>query len=152
MTAVEENWRRAILPAGSTLEQVIRNLDQVGIKIVLVVNEREELQGTISDGDVRRSLLKGLDLNSPIASVIHRNPLVVSPEIEPKMVTQLMVTNKIQQIPVVDERRHIVGLHLWEEIATPPERSNLIVIMAGGMGTRLRPYGKLPQTLTTYRK
>lgn len=140
MSSVEERWRQAILPVDSTIQQAIRNLDQVAIKIVLVVNERVELEGTISDGDIRRGLLKGLDLNSPIASLIHRNALVVPPEMGRDMVMQLMVANKIQQIPVVNECRHVVGLHLWDEITSPPERSNLMVIMAGGMGTRLRPH------------
>ena len=98
------------------------------------------LEGTICDGDIRRGLLKGLDLNSPIASIIHHNPLVVPPELGRELVLQLMVANKILQIPVVDECRHIVGLHLWDEISTAPTRSNMMVIMAGGMGTRLHPY------------
>ena len=140
MSSAEEFWRRAILAANATIQQAIRNLDQVGIKIVLVVNERGELDGTISDGDIRRGLLKGMDLSSPIANIIHRNALVVPPEIGRDLVMQLMVANKIQQIPVVDEHHHVVGLHLWDEITTPPVRSNLMVIMAGGMGTRLRPY------------
>ena len=140
MSAAEEIWRRAILPAHATIEQAIRNLDQVAIKIVLVVNETGELEGTISDGDIRRGLLKGLDLNSPIASVIHRKALVVPPEMGRDMVRQLMVANKILQIPMVDEQNHVIGLHLWDEITTPPIRSNLMVIMAGGMGTRLRPH------------
>ena len=122
------------------MQQAIRNLDQVAIRIVLVVNEAGELEGTISDGDIRRGLLKGLDLNSLITSVIRHNPLVVPPEMGREMVMQLMVANKIQQIPVVDEQHHVVGLHLWDAIATPPMRSNLMVIMAGGMGTRLRPH------------
>lgn len=140
MSSCEEIWQKAILPADATIQQAIRNLDQVAIKIVLVVNERRELEGTISDGDIRRGLLKGLDLNSPIASIIHYNALVVPPEMGRDMVMQLMVANKIQQIPVVDERRHVVGLHLWNEITTLPKRSNLMVIMAGGMGSRLRPH------------
>jgi dTDP-glucose pyrophosphorylase len=139
-TLAEKIWRQAILPANSTIQQAIRNLDQVAIKIVLVVNDRGELEGTVSDGDIRRGLLKGLDLNSPITSVIHRNALVVPPEMRREMVLPLMAANKIQQIPVVDEHHHVVGLHLWDEITTPPTRSNLMVIMAGGMGTRLRPY------------
>ena len=98
------------------------------------------MEGTISDGDIRRGLLKGLDLNSPITNVIHRNPLVVPPEMGRDMVMQLMVVNKIQQIPVINEHRHIVGLHLWDEITTVPVRPNMMVIMAGGMGTRLRPH------------
>jgi len=140
MSSAEELWRHAILPANSAIQQAIRNLDQVAIKIVLVVNERGELEGTISDGDIRRGLLKGLDLNSPIASVIRRDPLVVPPEMGRDTVMQLMVANKIHQIPVVDELHHVVGLHLWDEITTPTTRSNLMVIMAGGMGTRLHPH------------
>lgn len=136
----ETRWRQAILSINSTIQQAIRNLDEVAVKIVLVVNEAGVLEGTLSDGDIRRGLLRGLDLNSPIASVVHRNALVVPFEIGRDMVMQLMVANKIQQIPVVDEHHHVVGLHLWDEITTAPLRPNLMVIMAGGMGTRLRPH------------
>jgi len=139
VNSIEQFWRKAILPARATIQQAISNLDQVAIKIVLVVNESGVLEGTISDGDIRRGLLKGLDLNSSIASVIHRNALVVPPEMGRELVMQLMLANKIQQIPVVDEQQHVVGLHLWDEVTKLPTRSNLMVIMAGGMGTRLRP-------------
>ena len=140
MSSSEEVWRKAILPPNATVQEAIRNLNFVSIKIVLVVNETGELEGTVSDGDIRRGLLKGLDINSLITSVIHRNALVVHPEMGREMVMQLMVANKIQQIPVVDEQHYVVGLHLWDEITTPPTRSNLMVIMAGGIGTRLRPH------------
>ena len=142
MNPSEQIWHQAILPASATIAQAIRNLDLVAIKIVLVANETGVLEGTISDGDIRRGLLKGLDMNSPLTSIIHRNALVVPPEMSREMVMQLMAANKIQQIPVVDEQHHIVGLHLWDEITTPPARHNLMVIMAGGMGTRLLPHTK----------
>jgi dTDP-glucose pyrophosphorylase len=140
VNSTEQIWRKAILPAQATIQQAISNLDQVAIKIVLVVNAAGELEGTISDGDIRRGLLKGLSISSPITNVIHRNPLVVPPEMGRELVKQLMLANKIQQIPAVDERNHVVGLHLWDEITTTPVRANLMVIMAGGMGTRMLPY------------
>jgi dTDP-glucose pyrophosphorylase len=136
----EQVWRQALLPSSATLGQAIRNLNEVAIKIVMVVNEEGVLEGTISDGDIRRGLLKGLDLNSPIVSVVRHNAFVVRPDMGRDMVTQLMLANKIQQIPVVDDQERVVGLHLWDEIATTPSRSNLMVIMAGGKGTRLRPH------------
>ena len=140
MEPSEAVWRRAVLPVDATIQQAIRNLDQVAIKIVLVVAENGELHGTVSDGDIRRGLLRGLDLSSPIVSIVHRNPLVVPPEMGRETVLQLMVANKIQQIPVVDDHNHVVGLHLWDELAAPAIRPNLMVIMAGGQGTRLRPH------------
>jgi dTDP-glucose pyrophosphorylase len=140
MNASEALWHQAIIPTNASIQQAITNLNEVAIQIVLVVNEGGKLEGTISDGDIRRGLLRGLDISSPITNVIHRNALVVPPEMVREMVLQLMSANKIQQIPVVDEHDHVVGLHLWDEITTPPKRPNLMVIMAGGMGTRLRPH------------
>ena len=140
MNPSEKLWSQAIIPTNATIRQAIHNLNENSIRIVLVTNESGVLEGTISDGDIRRGILKGLDLNSPIDSIIHHNPLVVPPELERELVMQLMVANKIQQIPVVDEQYHVLGLYLWDEINTAPTRPNLMVIMAGGMGTRLRPH------------
>ena len=140
MTSATAIWRQAILHANATIQEAISNLNQVCVKIVMVVNTDGALQGTISDGDIRRGLLRGLDLNSPITSILQRHPLVVPPGMSRDMVMQLMVANKVQQIPAVDEERRVVGLHLWEEIVAPPARPNLMVIMAGGRGTRLHPY------------
>ena len=140
MGSPHQIWRRVILPVNATIGQAIHNLNEVPVKIVLIVNEAGIFQGTISDGDIRRGLLKGLTLDSPLITIIHHGALVVPPELGRDLVMQLMIANKIQQIPVVDEHHHVVDLHLWDAITSLPTRSNLMVIMAGGMGTRLRPY------------
>ena len=140
MNPKDQVWRQALLPDTATIQEAISNLDQVGIKITLVVNSFGKLEGTISDGDIRRGLLRGLGMSSPISSVIHRNPFVVPVNMTRETVMQLMVANKIQQIPVVDEEQRVLGLYLWDQIATPQVRPNAMVIMAGGKGTRLRPH------------
>ncbi len=140
MNPSEDRWRHAILPASATIEQAIRNLDQTAIKIVLVAEESGALEGTVSDGDIRRGLLRGLNLASSLAAVVHRDALAVPPGLRRDLVMQLMAANMIQQVPVVDECRRIVGLHLWDEITTTPIRPNTMIIMAGGMGTRLKPH------------
>jgi len=135
-----ENWRNALIPADATLRQSIRNLDKSALQIALVVSPDGVLLGTLTDGDIRRGLLRGLDLNSSIDAIIYREPLVVPPQLSSDTVLQLMQINKIHQLPVVDEDRRVVGLHLWDELLVPGQRSNLMVIMAGGQGTRLRPH------------
>ncbi len=140
MNSTESIWRKAVLPINATIQQAINNLDMTAIKIILVANKMGKLMGTISDGDIRRGLLKGLDLNSPITNVIHQNPFVVPAEMTRDMVLQLMLANKIQQIPAIDELGHIVDLYLWDEIAKIPLRENLMLIMAGGKGTRMLPH------------
>lgn len=133
-------WRKALLPADASLQQVIRNLDESGLQIALAVSNDGVLVGTITDGDIRRGLLRGLDLSSPIDSIIHREAMVVPPQMSRDMVLHLMRANVINALPVLNELRQVVGLHLLNELLAPVQRPNLMVIMAGGQGTRLRPH------------
>lgn len=134
------NWREALLPAGACIRDAIRCLNDAALQIVIVVAESGELVGTITDGDIRRGLLRGLTVDSGIESIIYREPLVVPPGMRGETVAQLMLANRIHQIPVVDEKRHVVGLHQWDAMGQPTERQNRMVIMAGGLGTRLQPH------------
>lgn len=135
-----KDWRKTLLPANATLQQAIRNLDESALQISLVISSDGLLLGTLTDGDIRRGLLRGLDLNSSIDQIIFRDPLVVPPQLNRDTVLQLMQANKIHQLPIVDETRKVMGLHLFEELIVPTKRPNLMVIMAGGRGTRLLPH------------
>jgi dTDP-glucose pyrophosphorylase len=134
-----ERWREALLPADSDLRQAIRSLDESALQIVLAVAPDGTLLGTLTDGDIRRGLLRGLTMSSSIYGIIFREPLVVPPQLSRDTALQLMQANKIHQLPVVDGDRCVVGLHLWDELMVPERRLNPMVIMAGGQGSRLRP-------------
>lgn len=136
----EDVWKTAILPSHSIIKDAIRSLNESGLRIVLVLDAEGRLEGTISDGDIRRGLLVGLDLSSSVESITHRDALVVPPSFSRDVVMQLMHSNNIQQIPVIDDNQRLVGLHLWNQINSLPQRDNLLVIMAGGKGTRLMPH------------
>jgi dTDP-glucose pyrophosphorylase len=135
----QQIWRKALLSPAATIQQAISNLDESGLQIVLVVNAEGLLQGSVTDGDVRRGLLRGLSLESPVDQIMSLNPLVVPPEMGRDVVLHLMHANKIHQIPVVDATRCVTGLHLWDEVQDTSERTNTMVIMAGGLGKRLLP-------------
>lgn len=135
-----QSWRNALLPPSSSIQQAIRCLEISGVQIALIVSEDGFLVGTLTDGDIRRGFLKGLSLASKIDDVVNFNPLVVPPEIERKHVLQLMQANKIHQLPVVDCDGRVEGLHLWDSVIAPESLDNLVVIMAGGRGTRLHPH------------
>lgn len=139
MTSGELDWQKAVLPLNSKIREAIQVLDDVSLKIVLITDSTGALIGTISDGDIRRGLLKGLDLESPIQTIVHHDALVVPPNLNRDVVMQFMTANKIQQIPIVDEKMQVVGLHVWDQINAPAKRSNIMVIMVGGRGSRLYP-------------
>ena len=139
-TSLEDLWRKTLLPLDATLRQAIHSLDETAMQIALVVSADGTLVGTLTDGDIRRGLLRGLDLGSSIDTVIHREPLVVPPQLGRETIRQIMQANKIHQLPVVDRDRRVVGLHLWDQLIESKRRCNRMVIMAGGEGNRLRPH------------
>jgi dTDP-glucose pyrophosphorylase len=135
-----DTWRNALVSIDSTMQQAICNLNESALQIALVVSQDGVLIGTLTDGDIRRGLLHGLDMSMPIDEIIQRDPLVVSPKMGKDSVLQLMQMNKIHQLPIIDDNKRILGLHLLDELIVPGQRANLMIIMAGGKGTRLRPH------------
>lgn len=94
--------------------------------------------GTITDGDIRRSLLKSNDLNLPISFVANKKSFTISPTSSQEEVRQIMRVKGAQQVPVVDAQGIVSGLYSWmpEDLKLRP---NQMVIMAGGKGSRLLP-------------
>lgn len=131
------DWHGTLLPPRATVRNAIRVLNEVCLRIVLVVDARGKLVGTVSDGDIRRAMLRGQGLETPLSKILHRNPLVAHHDHRRDAIIQLMLANEVQQIPVVDNRRRVVGLHLWDELSRKTARPNIMVVMAGGEGKRL---------------
>jgi dTDP-glucose pyrophosphorylase len=114
-------------------------LDRGGVEIALVVDEDSHLVGLMTDGDVRRALLGGATLESPLEPYVQRRFTAVDPGTRRVDVLELMQARTIGQIPVLDAEGRLVGLHLLHELIGCVTRPNWAVVMAGGKGTRLRP-------------
>lgn len=139
MLSSDSRWKDLLITLDSTISDAIEVLNKFGMKIVIVVDEKKVLLGTITDGDIRKGLLRGISLKDSVDKVIHKEALVVPQDMNREMVLQLMLSNKVQQIPIVDIDNKVSGIHFWDEMHEVSTRSNFMIIMAGGLGTRLRP-------------
>jgi len=136
-----------IRPDASLIE-CMRNMDISGAGIALAVDSEFRLIGTISDGDVRKALVKGCSLDSSITTHINRNCLYVLPTVPRADVLDMMHARRFEQIPIVDEQGKVIGLHLLHDILGNFARPNWAVVMAGGKGMRLRPLTeKIPKPM-----
>jgi dTDP-glucose pyrophosphorylase len=133
-------WKKSVLSSEVRLRDAIANMNDTTAQIVLIASSNGTLLGTLTDGDIRRGLLRGYNLDSSVLGLANQAPIVVHPGLGHEAVLKLMQANHLHQLPVVDSERKIVGLHLLDELMAPDERPNLVVIMAGGMGVRLRPH------------
>jgi dTDP-glucose pyrophosphorylase len=115
-------------------------IDRGALQIALLVDSQQRLQGTLTDGDIRRGLLHGANLATPAELLINRNFRFARVSDDREAVLEMMRREVLRQIPVLDAQGRVVQLLLLEDLISSPELSNTVVIMAGGKGTRLRPY------------
>jgi dTDP-glucose pyrophosphorylase len=128
-----------IVAPDATLLQAMQAIDRGRLGIALVVDSTRRLKGTVTDGDLRRAILRSADLTSPVAAVMNRRFTSVTVEAKTEAVLELMRIRCIRQIPVINPAGELVGLHELSELSQPAARPNWAVVMAGGMGQRLRP-------------
>ena len=131
----------SVSPA-SKIHDVMEQLNQSLVGISLVVDEDREtlLLGTVTDGDIRRALLKGLTLDAPIREAMSRNPIVAPDGLPGSALLTLMKANSIRHLPIVDEAGRLIGLE-YLDLTTANDKIEILcaVVMAGGEGQRLRP-------------
>lgn len=133
------HWKQITILPSCSLEKAIEVLEAGAQRIVLVVDENETLLGTITDGDIRRVLLRHLPLDSTVDKVMCDRPIVVDQSMKRDDVLNLMQRNGLLHIPVVDDSNKLTGLHTLKDFYTSSKSENIVFLMAGGFGTRLRP-------------
>jgi dTDP-glucose pyrophosphorylase len=141
--------------SGATIREAMEAMDKTSEKILLVVDDERRLIGALSDGDIRRYILKGGDLTGSINDAYQTEPISVFEDAyNIAEIKSLLTKNRIGLIPVLDRSRKIVDFLTWEGIFGDqgiPERNCLdapVVIMAGGRGSRLEPFTRvLPKPL-----
>ena len=127
------------IQATATIKEAMKVIDKNLTGGALVVNENNELVGTITDGDIRRAILRGYNINEGIEGAYHRNFKFVTEEHSKKKAKEYMLSNKIRQVPVIDKDRKLTDLYFLDDIISYDKKDNYVFILAGGLGTRLRP-------------
>ena len=134
-----KDWKKVLVTPETTIRDTINIIDEGALQIALVVDENNHLLGTVTDGDVRRSILRSVLLEEPVHLIMNANPVVASDKSSRSEIMTLMRKKTLHQIPIVDAGGKVMGLLSFESLIRPFSRDNWVVIMAGGEGVRLRP-------------
>lgn len=130
---------RCVVPDSATVKDVVENLTSSGLRLCLLVGSGNSLVGIVSDGDIRRGLLAGAGLESPATRVMNVT-FASAPSGTPfPELTRLVRSREVTHLPLVDVDGKLAGLFIDQPDGEAAPRDNTVVIMAGGMGLRLRP-------------
>lgn len=135
-----QNWDKILISPFTTVQETIRIIDESSAQIALVVDEKTRLLGTITDGDIRRGILSGISLDYPAKKIMNSNPIVAKQTEYKSLILNKMISSRLHQIPIVDNHFTVVGLEILDDlIQIQSRKENWVVLMAGGLGSRLRP-------------
>lgn len=126
-----------VVAPDAPIREVMLRIDRGAVAIALVVGSDGTLEGTVSDGDIRRALLSGAGLDDLAEPFVSRHPVTVAEGTDRAAVLDLMRARSLNQIPVLDGSGRLVGLHVVRELLGAEDKPNWAVVLAGGRGTRL---------------
>lgn len=152
-----EKLKSLLISTNISIKNAMQKLSETQEKILFVIDKKNKLLGTVTDGDIRRGLIKGFSFSDKVQNIMHKKFIYANfnqPEIK-KYAKQLMLESKVEQVPLLDNAGKIKDVILWRDILEETKQKktkknyfNQVVIMAGGKGTRLDPFTKiLPKPL-----
>jgi dTDP-glucose pyrophosphorylase len=131
----------------NSIRNAMKKLNKTAYKCILIVDDNSRLLGTLSDGDIRSALLKGFVLSDDIKKIYNPKPfkLIIDNYSIPQ-VKKIFLENKFDLIPIVNQEEVVVEFLVWEKVFGDKKKSmkslsdTSVIIMAGGRGTRLKPF------------
>ncbi len=136
---MSHSWKSTLITTKSTIKNALKVIDKEALRIAMVVGEHNTLLGVVTDGDIRRGILNNLSLEAYVSDVMNITPVTALLGTTRGKLVELMESNSILSVPLLDEKGTVVGLETLHHLSEKKTYQNPIFLMAGGFGTRLRP-------------
>jgi len=136
---MSDSWQKTLISQSDTIKQSLEIINNESLRVALVVDSNQHLVGVVTDGDIRRGLLKNLTLEKPVSVVRNHSPTNARIGTSREALMQLMEEMDILSIPLLDDAGTLVGLETLHGALHRPKYPNTVLLMAGGFGTRGPP-------------
>jgi dTDP-glucose pyrophosphorylase len=134
-----ETLRNILIAPDTSILKALEVIDVNAMQIALIVDAQDRLLGTVTDGDVRRGILRGIPLEDAVHTVMNPYPTVARIWEDSTAVLTRMKLSYLHQIPILNEQDQVVDIKILSDLLLAGKRDNWVVLMAGGLGTRLAP-------------
>ena len=137
------NWKKTLINKNSTINDAIKVINNNISKTAIIIDRNQKILGLISDGDIRRAIIRKKKLLSKAIDIATKDPFVVPSNIGSNKIKEIMKSNNLFAIPVVNKNKKVIGLYDWNSLSNFNFKiNNYFLIMAGGFGKRLLPLTK----------
>lgn len=133
------DWKKVLVKPQDSILKVIELIDNSSMQIALVVDEYNHLLGTVTDGDIRRAILRGVSLNEFVETIMNSKPRAAKVHEDREKILEIMRREVFSHMPIVDDDNKVIALEFLNDLIRPAKKENWVVLMAGGLGSRLVP-------------
>jgi dTDP-glucose pyrophosphorylase len=147
-------WKKTLLDTNKNIKNAIESLAKSSLQIVIIKDQKGFFLGTVTDGDIRRAVLKGFSLETNILKIANLNPHILNSNINSQIAENFCKQKEVINAPIINNKKRVVGLfNLIDKNKSKQEKiCNYVVIMAGGRGKRLGNLTKiLPKPMLKFR-
>tara|TARA_Y200000002_G_scaffold375111_2_gene376890 strand:- start:150 stop:1211 length:1062 start_codon:yes stop_codon:yes gene_type:complete len=149
--SLSTDFKKTFVNLDQTISHALKSLNYSGARICIVVDKKNLFKGLINDGDIRRALLKGKNLETKIDQIYNKKPIVVKEKFNKNIILKKLKKKGVDQAPIIKNKK-VIGIYNVKRSISKNLRIPA-VIMAGGMGSRLKPVtNKVPKALVTINK
>jgi dTDP-glucose pyrophosphorylase len=134
-----QEWQKCVLQGTDTIKTALKNLDSTGTRIIVIVDKEDNYLGIVTEGDIRRQILKGVKLNQPLLDFINKNAIFLYEGQNVNQIINKLIELGIDRVPVLNRYNKICDILFVDLKSQKHVLKNEFVIMAGGKGLRLRP-------------
>ena len=135
---INKDWHKTIIKDTATIREALMAIDVAALQLALIVDSENHLLGLVTDGDIRRGFLRGLSMEDAVTQVMNPEPFRFQEGKSLEDAKLLMQQKEVHHLPVVDHAGKIVDCLFIENLVSPANE-NIVILMAGGLGSRLRP-------------
>lgn len=136
---LDMKYKELCIKPESSIKVALGLLDATAKQILFVVDEQKHLLGTVTDGDIRRGLLRGVSLTASIEVVMNNNPKIARADVDKHGALEIMNRHQLRCIPIVGKSGDLLDVVAKDDLFAKVQHDNIVVLMVGGLGTRLRP-------------
>jgi dTDP-glucose pyrophosphorylase/CBS domain-containing protein len=137
-----KDWTKILLKPLDSLETAIKVINFGEVRIALVADSNRKLLGTVTDGDIRRALIRHVAMDCAVEEIMNCKPSTALISDAPDLIILEMKTKEILSIPLLDKHDTLMGLETFQSLLKNKKYDNPVFLMAGGFGTRLHPLTK----------
>lgn len=137
------DWQKQLIYSQQSIREALLKLNILKYKILCVIDNNQVLRGTLSDGDLRRALVKGASIDDEVGQYCNPNPIIIKSNTNSKQVYAALKNLFAIGAPEVDDSNKVIGFKILRDSDSKIQVQNVItVVMAGGRGSRLLPITK----------